>query len=497
MDSTTCHAPRTQFSTSPVLSPDNRVDSSRLVAPSFEEAPMSNGYGMSADEWRDSKAQRAAADFQKLPHACTVYARNDGLLHDQESKALCAAGFCLWRRGEHSANSDAEAEVLMVWEDRQKQRKLSFPGGKRDSDAETPIKVAARETNEETGYTLARAVELENTAGRMVVWMPVGRFALFFHEVSDTADLTLDQRFVRQADEPEIVKLEWVRVSDLAVSHTHHFHKFTRILIHQLQSAELSLCFPAELAALMTPSGSDSHPRHLSPQARPRSPPASRMTVLGAQEQQLDAARYKTAMCRYYPHYSRGDACTFAHGAHEVCCTLSTHTGRVGGDEEEENFSRLASYLGAGVASSVAVTQLSAKCRDYKMFTACNQGSCIQCTMERSAWTGVVTGAATCSNDDSASVCSTNSTVVTGGGGGGEGTGGVTDWGVEQVLEFFERYKFPTEGVTAGQVDGKTLLYLMQDCCAEHLFLAPSPYGLGMGKLMFRGRFKSEFAKLV
>ena len=48
----------------------------------------------------------------------------------------------------------------------------------------------------------------------------------------------------------------------------------------------------------------------------------------------------------------------------------------------------------------------------------------------------------------------------------------------------------------AGQVDGKTLLQLVQDCSAEQNFLAPAPDGLGMSKLMFRGRFKTEFAKL-
>ena len=63
---------------------------------------------------------------------------------------------------------------------------------------------------------------------------------------------------------------------------------------------------------------------------------------------------------------------------------------------------------------------------------------------------------------------------------------------MEQVLEFFERCKFPTEGIRAGQVDGGSLLELYQDADAQSLFMAPAPDGLGFNKLMFKGRFKSD-----
>ena len=73
----------------------------------------------------------------------------------------------------------------------------------------------------------------------------------------------------------------------------------------------------------------------------------------------------------------------------------------------------------------------------------------------------------------------------------------VRSWGVEQVLAFFERCKFPTEGVQSGEVDGESLVNLYQDPDAESLFTAPAPDGLGFNKLMFKGRFKKEMEQLV
>jgi hypothetical protein len=73
----------------------------------------------------------------------------------------------------------------------------------------------------------------------------------------------------------------------------------------------------------------------------------------------------------------------------------------------------------------------------------------------------------------------------------------VRSWGVEQVLAFFERCKFPTEGVQSGEVDGESLVNLYQEPDAESLFTAPAPNGLGFNKLMFKGRFKKEMEKLV
>ena len=69
-------------------------------------------------------------------------------------------------------------------------------------------------------------------------------------------------------------------------------------------------------------------------------------------------------------------------------------------------------------------------------------------------------------------------------------------WGVDQVITFFERCRFPIEGIKAGEVDGQTLLNLYEDADAETIFTAPAPDGLGFNKLMFKGRVKKEMDRL-
>jgi hypothetical protein len=73
---------------------------------------------------------------------------------------------------------------------------------------------------------------------------------------------------------------------------------------------------------------------------------------------------------------------------------------------------------------------------------------------------------------------------------------GVQHWSVAQVLSFFEKYKFPTAGVMAGQVDGMTLLNLLDGDTAESDFTAQAPEGMSFTRLLFRGRFKKEMENL-
>ena len=75
--------------------------------------------------------------------------------------------------------------------------------------------------------------------------------------------------------------------------------------------------------------------------------------------------------------------------------------------------------------------------------------------------------------------------------------GQVPKWNVLQVLHFFEDFKFPTEGVEAGQVDGSTLLALSQESNAEELFTSPVPNCLGFNRLLFIGRFRKEMARFM
>jgi len=72
----------------------------------------------------------------------------------------------------------------------------------------------------------------------------------------------------------------------------------------------------------------------------------------------------------------------------------------------------------------------------------------------------------------------------------------LASWSKEEVLSFFQRCNFPTAGVDAGEIDGGALLELYKAEDALELFTAPAPDGLGFTRLMFRGKFKSEMAKL-
>jgi len=97
------------------------------------------------------------------------------------------------------------------------------------------------------------------------------------------------------------------------------------------------------------------------------------------------------------------------------------------------------------------------------------------------------------SDDDCIAVCSTVSFENV----DHECRSGVKGWSVDQVLGFFESCKFPTAGVSAGQVDGNTLVSLWEDSDVEAIFTAPAPDGLGFNKLMFRGRLKREMICLL
>jgi hypothetical protein len=75
-------------------------------------------------------------------------------------------------------------------------------------------------------------------------------------------------------------------------------------------------------------------------------------------------------------------------------------------------------------------------------------------------------------------------------------TKGVEEWDVQDVVSFFEKCGFPTEGVEAAQIDGPTLLDLYSAADAETTFTAAVPDGLGFNRLMFKGRLKTEMARL-
>ena len=80
--------------------------------------------------------------------------------------------------------------------------------------------------------------------------------------------------------------------------------------------------------------------------------------------------------------------------------------------------------------------------------------------------------------------------------GSGPPSTGVAQWGVAEVVAFFEKCGFPSAGVVEGQIDGKTLLELSADADAEAIFTGAAPDGLGFNRLLFIRRFRTEMALL-
>ena len=67
-------------------------------------------------------------------------------------------------------------------------------------------------------------------------------------------------------------------------------------------------------------------------------------------------------------------------------------------------------------------------------------------------------------------------------------------WGVQQVAEFFESMGFGADTVRDGSVDGETLLQKFEEEDAD-FFTEPAPEGLGLTKLQYKGRLRTELQR--
>ena len=70
----------------------------------------------------------------------------------------------------------------------------------------------------------------------------------------------------------------------------------------------------------------------------------------------------------------------------------------------------------------------------------------------------------------------------------------VKSWGVDQVIAFFERFKFPPRACRrarwkASRLSNSTKIQTQR--------VSSRPDGLGFNKLMFKGRLQKEMEKLV
>ncbi|EKX51204.1 hypothetical protein GUITHDRAFT_151011 [Guillardia theta CCMP2712] len=73
----------------------------------------------------------------------------------------------------------------------------------------------------------------------------------------------------------------------------------------------------------------------------------------------------------------------------------------------------------------------------------------------------------------------------------------ISEMSLSDVKNLFKSMQLPkaAEGVESGGIDGKTLLDLYRDASLHDLFVAPSPDGLGLTQIQFKGRFMSEMKR--
>ena len=69
----------------------------------------------------------------------------------------------------------------------------------------------------------------------------------------------------------------------------------------------------------------------------------------------------------------------------------------------------------------------------------------------------------------------------------------ISSWSVDDVCRWFTHLELSTEGVVAGQVDGKTLLMLYHsESVPDDVITASGPNGLGLTLLQWNGRLRAE-----
>ena len=67
-------------------------------------------------------------------------------------------------------------------------------------------------------------------------------------------------------------------------------------------------------------------------------------------------------------------------------------------------------------------------------------------------------------------------------------------WGVQQVADFFKSVGFQADAIHEGSVDGETLLQKFEEEDAD-FFTLPVPEGLGLTKLQYKGRLRTELQR--
>lgn len=157
-------------------------DRSQRVAPRNSRDPRNFREGRckfcTGDPDNASHERHQCPMFKRLKANASRASYADVRLHPNDNDGFAAAGFCLFTREE------GHVEILMAREERNSEHLLNFLGGKRVVHTETPIEVALRTVQYETGNQLSQEI-LSKMAQPFLVFFSAGsKYVLFFFEIT-------------------------------------------------------------------------------------------------------------------------------------------------------------------------------------------------------------------------------------------------------------------------------------------------------------------------
>jgi hypothetical protein len=134
--------------------------------------------------------------------------------------------------------------------------KLNFLGGKRTRRGQSAVGVAAAKADIESGGVLARETIARLGLPVLVQWCPHSKYALFFAEVTGSADMQVDVLSSGLAA-VGVKRLEWVPLTDLCSSAfvRAELHEFAAKMVADLQSPGCDILgnLPKVLASMEPP----------------------------------------------------------------------------------------------------------------------------------------------------------------------------------------------------------------------------------------------------
>lgn len=170
--------------------------------------------------------------FQALKKKTSKHPYLSDALKSPEREGFAAAGFVLCKR------EDGEVHLLLERELRECGGLLKFLGGKRHHFTDkSPIEVATKKINEETGYFLHRETLRDmNNSTQLVYWDARSKYVLYFYELTSQDEMAIDVQCTGLESEG-VKRLEWTSLRDLQTERflCAEVHEYARVAVRDLR----------------------------------------------------------------------------------------------------------------------------------------------------------------------------------------------------------------------------------------------------------------------